>query len=144
MLRVITLVISMLVFSQSTLAESKILANSGVAISGYDAVAYHVQGKAIKGDAEYTYTWNGADWHFSNRNNLDKFANSPETYAPQYGGYCAFAVAKGALAPIDPHAWTIHNGKLYLNYSQSVSDKWQRNIDSFIATANENWPRLNK
>ena len=123
-------------------AADAVLNKKGVAVNGYDVVAYHVEQNAVKGDKNFTHNWNGVDWHFFSKKNLNAFKQAPNKYAPQYGGYCAYAVSKGSLAPTNPHAWTIHNGKLYLNYSESVRMIWLRNIDKYIARADKNWPGL--
>ncbi|HTL06761.1 MAG TPA: YHS domain-containing (seleno)protein, partial [Chitinophagaceae bacterium] len=77
------------------------------AIHGYDPVAYFTEGKAVKGDKQFTYQWNNATWYFSSQRTLDSFAVSPEKYAPQFGGYCAYGMADGHKAPTEPDAWTI-------------------------------------
>ncbi|WP_112480083.1 YHS domain-containing (seleno)protein [Vibrio variabilis] len=116
----------------------------GKAIRGYDPVAYFTQGKPVKGDGDYTYEWNDATWYFSSKQNQDLFTANPDRYAPQYGGYCAWAVSKGYTAKIDPTAWYIHHDKLYLNYSKSVQSTWQQDIPGNIASADQNWPNLLK
>ena len=93
----------------------------GVAVKGYDPVAYFVEGKPVKGSGKFEHKWMGAKWHFSSAENRDSFAKNPEKYAPQYGGYCAYAVSQGAIADIDPTAWKIVNGKLYLNLNHAVA-----------------------
>ena len=110
------------------------------AIRGYDPVAYFVQGKPVKGNKAFTYEWNGADWKFANSQNLAAFKKSPEEYAPQYGGYCAYGTADGHKAPIDPEAWTIVNGKLYLNYDKHVKALWTKDQQGLINKADRNWP----
>ncbi|MFT4743428.1 MAG: hypothetical protein ACI91Z_001403, partial [Yoonia sp.] len=86
--------------------------------------------------------WKGAQWRFSSAGNLDIFEANPMAYAPQYGGYCAFALSKGALATTDPDAWTIYDGKLYLNYSTNVRKIWSQDIPGNIALADANWPTI--
>jgi YHS domain-containing protein len=112
----------------------------GVAIGGYDAVAYFEAGKPMAGSAALTTEWKGAVWRFASQENLDKFRRSPESYAPQYGGYCAFAVANGATAKGEPEIWRIVDNKLYLNYSADVQKTWQQDIPGNIAKADGNWP----
>jgi len=97
---------------------------SNVAIKGYDPVAYF--------------------WWFASAEDRDEFSRSPEKYAPQYGGYCAYGVSQSHTAPIDPEAWTIVEGKLYLNYSQGVKETWSEAIPKHIEEANRNWPGLHK
>lgn len=116
----------------------------GVAINGYDPVSYFKQKAAVKGSSANSHTWNGVEWHFSSAQNRDAFAANPARYAPQYGGYCAFAAAKDYLAKTDPNAFSIYDGKLFLNYNRSVKRRWDKNKKSFVAAANDNWPGLKK
>lgn len=115
---------------------------SSLAVSGYDPVAYFTQGKPVEGNGDHEYEWNGATWRFSSAENLGSFKAEPESYAPQYGGYCAWAVSQGYTAPSDPQAWRVVDGKLYLNYSEDVQKKWVRDIPGFIAKADTNWPKV--
>ncbi len=114
------------------------------AIDGYDPVAYFKQKKPVRGNKQHVYKWRGANWHFSSAANLGLFKKNPQKYAPQYGGFCAYAVSKGHTADIDPNAWDIHKGKLYLNYDKDVQKKWRKNKDGYIIKANKNWPKLSK
>ena len=96
-------------------------ANSqGVAIKGFDTVAYFTQSRPVKGDAKFSFRWMDATWLFSSSENRDAFAKEPERYAPQFGGYCAWAVSNNHTADFDPEAWRVIDGKLYLNYSKDV------------------------
>jgi hypothetical protein len=114
----------------------------GVAIEGYDPVAYFEQGEPVEGSADHAFEWQGATWRFASAAHRDRFAAEPDTYAPQYGGYCAFAVAKGSTASIDPEAWRIVDGKLYLNYSKKVQKQWEEDVPGNIAKADANWPKI--
>jgi YHS domain-containing protein len=116
----------------------------GTALKGYDAVAYFKEGRAVKGKSEFRRDWLGAKWYFANAENRDEFAKNPDKYAPQFGGYCAWAVGHGYTANIDPEAWKIVDGKLYLNYDKSVQRMWEQDISGWIKKANENWPKLKK
>ena len=116
----------------------------GVAIKGYDPVAYFTDSKPVKGDSDFSFTWNGAEWRFASAAHRDLFAADPVKYAPQYGGYCAWAVSRGYTAGIDPEAWKIVNGRLYLNYSASVQKQWAEDIPGNVAKAEENWPKILK
>ena len=116
-----------------------VFAEDGVAIRGTDPVAYFKESKAVQGSSEFEYEWMGVKWQFSNEENRDLFASNPEEYAPQYGGYCAWAVSQGYTASIDPQAWKIVDGKLYLNYSQDVQKRWSKDIPGNIAKADANW-----
>lgn len=115
---------------------------SDKAVGGYDPVAYFSDGKPTRGKAEFSYKYGGANWFFESREHLDSFKAQPEKYAPQYGGYCAYAAAKNDLVSADPEAWKIVDGKLYLNYSKDVQKKWEANQADFITKADSNWPAL--
>jgi len=113
-----------------------------IAINGYDTVAYFSQGRALKGSASFTHQWHGMTWYFATRENRDLFAASPEKYAPQYDGYCAWAMAEARKALTDPEVWKIVNGKLYLNCSQSAYEKWSRDIPGNIKKADDHWKKF--
>lgn len=113
---------------------------TGKAIAGTDPVAYFSEGKPVEGDSDFTAEWQGATWYFASAANRDAFIAEPEKYAPQYGGYCAYAVSQGSTAKIDPEAWSIVGGKLYLNYSLGVRDRWDADQANYIAAADRNWP----
>lgn len=115
---------------------------SDKAIKGYDTVAYFTENQPVKGKSEFSVEHQGATWLFSSQENLDLFKADPEKYAPQFGGYCAYAVAQNSTAPIKPELFTIVDGKLYLNYNRSINDKWLANQDKFIKDAEANWPSL--
>lgn len=121
---------------------ARVNAEDGVAVRGTDVVAYVTQGRAVPGRAEFTHAWQGAAWRFASAANRDRFAAEPGRYAPAYGGFCAFAVSEGYTAPIDPTAWRIVDGRLYLNYDRSVQRRWEGDIPGRIARADANWPRL--
>ncbi|MEL7059051.1 MAG: YHS domain-containing (seleno)protein [Acidobacteriota bacterium] len=112
------------------------------AIKGYDPVAYFELGQPTPGDKAITADWNGATWRFSSAEHRAKFVADPAAYAPQYGGYCAYAVAEGSTAGIDPESWAVVDGKLYLNYNAKIQAKWEANRDQMIAAADEQWPKL--
>ena len=115
---------------------------SGVAIHGYDPVAYFVDIKPVKGRADYSATAQGATYWFSNEANLMAFKADPTKYEPQFGGYCAYGVAKGFKPDIDPTAFKIIDGKLYLNLSPAVQTRWQEDIPGYITQATKNWSTL--
>ena len=118
--------------------------HGGLAIRGYDPVAYYQQSAPVKGSSQFSYQWGGATWLFSSAENRDRFQAEPEHYAPQYGGYCAYAVSKGRTASIDPEAWKIADGRLYLNHSKGVQKKWEQDVPGNIVKADRNWPELHK
>jgi YHS domain-containing protein len=118
---------------------------SNNAVSGYDTVAYFTDGKPVKGSEQFKTEYKGATWLFSSQENLERFKGDPEKYAPQYGGYCAYAVGeKNALVSAEPDVWKIVDGKLYLNYDKDVGKIWAKDIPGYIQKADANWPGLVK
>ena len=115
---------------------------NNLAVSGYDAVAYFTEGNAIKGSADHEYEWQGAIWRFSKADNLVTFKEEPEKYAPQYGGYCAWAVSQNKTASADPKQFHIEDGKLYLNYNADIQQQWLPDRLNLIKLGNTNWPKL--
>lgn len=115
---------------------------SNVALSGYDAVGYFTQGRPVIGDAAHKVTYKGAEFRFASAANLAKFRANPAAFAPQYGGYCAWAVSQGYTASGDPTVWKVVGGKLYLNYNQEIGAKWSKNIPGFIRAGDANWPKV--
>jgi len=115
-----------------------------VALQGYDPVAYFTEGAPRRGDSAHAVSWNGQTWVFANADNRAAFTADPTRYAPQYDGYCAWAVARNYLAPVDPTAWAIIDDKLYLNFDARIQRRWSRDPAGFIAQANANWPGLRK
>jgi len=115
---------------------------SAIAVAGYDPVAYFDLGKAVPGAKTHTTLWKGAEFRFASAASLTKFRADPARYAPQYGGYCAWAVSQGYRAKGDPKHWRVVGGKLYLNYSADVQKRWEADIPGFIAKAEKNWPRV--
>jgi len=111
----------------------------GLSIRGFDAVAYFAVGSAAKGDPKYEFAWKGAKWLFANTENLERFRQDPEAYAPQFGGYCSYAVSKGYTADGDPEAWKLVDGKLYLNYNEDVRTLWEKEESSNIQKGVSNW-----
>ena len=114
----------------------------GVAINGYDPVGYFKQNEPVMGSSAHAHSWNGVEWHFATAENRDTFAADPQRYAPQYGGYCALAAAKDYLAKTEPDAFTIYDGKLYLNYDKGIKRRWDGNREDFIEAATKYWPGL--
>ena len=115
---------------------------SSQALKGYDTVAYHTEGAPVKGEKSISHEWNGATWLFSSTENRALFIADPERYAPQYGGYCAWAVSQGYTASADPKVWKIGDGKLYVNYNKKVGKTWLEDPEGFIELANANWPTV--
>jgi YHS domain-containing protein len=125
-------------FTQTTNYFSK----DGIAINGYDPVAYFSDNAAVDGNKQFAYDWMGTRWLFKNQTNLDNFKSSPEKYAPQFGGYCAYGVSENHLAPTEPAAFTIVDNKLYLNYNMKVRDTWRKETKARIENGNTNWNTL--
>lgn len=114
---------------------------NNVAVQGYDVVSFHA-GKPVRGVTQFTTIYKGATWRFNTQANLDLFLTNPEAFEPQYGGYCAWAVAKGKLAPGKAAHWHVEDGRLYLNYSKRVKLRWDALRPKFIREANANWPGI--
>jgi YHS domain-containing protein len=115
-----------------------------VAIRGYDPVAYFTDIRPVKGSAEFHAEYQGSTFHFASATHRDAFLENPTKFAPQYGGYCAFGMAKGYKAAIDQTAFTLVDDKLYLNYSETVRSRWTLNIPGYIRQADANWPDVKK
>lgn len=115
----------------------------GVAINGYDPVAYYSDSKSEMGEKEFLYKWNGAEWYFASKNHMEMFKENPDKYAPQYGGFCAFGLSKNKLMSSDPNAWQIVDGKLYLCTNNKVHKMWQEDIKENIKKSDKNWSKRN-
>lgn len=122
--------------------KSEVFIYSGKAIKGYDPVGYFKWNKPVKGSDQFVYSWKSTNWYFASHQNREEFRTNPEKYAPQYGGYCAYGLSEGYKASIDPDAWTIDNGKLYLNYSLKIRDTWNKDRQRRIEIADKNWPAV--
>jgi YHS domain-containing protein len=117
---------------------------NNLAIRGFDPVAYFLEDKAVKGSKDFKWEWQEATWQFASNEHKELFMNNPEAYAPQYGGYCAYAVAQNSTASVDPEQFAIVEGKLYLNYNKKIQQRWLGDISKFIEDADKNWPGLLK
>ena len=115
---------------------------SNVAVQGYDPVAYFKNGAPVKGLEDYKTKYMGAEFRFASQENLDLFLSDPEAYAPQYGGYCAWAIADGNYAKGNAKHWAIVDGKLYLNFSRDIQKKWDKDRPDFIRRGDTQWTRL--
>jgi len=135
-------IFAFIILAQNAIAQSEIFATTAGAINGYDAVAYFTDGKAVEGTKENSFMWKGETWSFSSIKNLEAFKSNPEIYAPQFGGYCAYGMSRGYKAKTDADAWTIVDGKLYLNYNVEVKKIWSEKQDELIDKANQNWPTV--
>jgi hypothetical protein len=122
--------------------QSEVFTDGGSAIRGYDPVAYFTENRPVKGSEKFAHSWKGASWRFASAANRDRFAADPERFAPRYGGWCAYGVAGGYKASIDPEAWSIVDGRLYLNYSSGVRRDWVKDTAGYIRKADGNWPSV--
>lgn len=115
----------------------------GVAIMGYDPVAYFTEGKAVKGSEAISYDWLGTPWYFASEKDREMFKTDPVKYAPQYGGYCAGEVANGSVTiNVDPEAFKIIDGKLYLIYDSGNAASFAANEETLVPKASANWPKV--
>lgn len=131
------------IFTQAAFAASPdFFAEDGIAIRGADPVSYFTQSALVMGSPEHGLMWRGAEWRFSSAKNRAQFEADPEAFAPKFGGYCAYAASKGAIATTVPEAWTVFEGKLYLNYSDYVRGVWLQDVPGNIARANGFWPEI--
>jgi hypothetical protein len=113
----------------------------GVAIKGYDPVAYYTMGAAVKGSEEFVHEWLDTKWLFANAAHRDLFAGDPLAYVPQYGGYCSDATFVDDKADINPTAWRIVNGRLYLFYSEPGAAQWSQD-DHAVKQADIAWEHV--
>lgn len=142
-LYLLAVLVVMLSGSRDVLAQqSHIYHTDGVALNGYDVVAYFKTGKPRKGDAAYSWQWENVTWLFQSQENLDHFKDNPGLFMPQFGGWCAYGVSEDHKSPTDPDAWTIVNGKLYLNYNTHVKKLWLKDRDERIEKAELFWEEL--
>lgn len=137
----LAILLGLFMFALAARADAPVYqVTDGAAVSGYDTVAYFVKGQAIPGRPDIEVEWKGAVWRFASLENRRRFEANPRAYAPQYGGYCAYALSKGHLANTDPRAWKIVNGRLYLVHSLALFKVWLRDIPGNLALSDANWP----
>jgi hypothetical protein len=137
----LALIAAGLVAGAAAYQKSQVNVSRGdLALQGYDAVAYWTSGQATLGNPSFEHRWNNAVWRFSTAENREQFTRVPARYAPEFGGYCSYAVSRGYTANIDPNAWRIVDGRLYLNYSKRVQKLWEEDVPGNIAKGRQNWP----
>ncbi|TCU27616.1 hypothetical protein EV130_10319 [Rhizobium azibense] len=134
----------LLAFAQPAFAQEPV--NTGyfgdVAIKGYDPVAYFTENRAVEGSPAHSYRWLGAEWHFTSSENRDRFIAEPGRYAPQYGGYCADGVSFGTVTTnIDPKAWRIIDGKLYLSYDPGAAEGFEKKPTK-VVDSQKHWSQV--
>ncbi len=115
---------------------------AGLAIEGYDPVAYFAAGRPTPGDPRFTAVHEGATYRFASEDHRRRFLAEPARYVPVYGGFCAYGVSQGYKVKIDPTVFRIVDGRLYLNYDPSIGRRWARDIPGYIRSANANCPGL--
>lgn len=131
-----------LAWSLGAAADGRIFTRDGLAIGGTDPVAYFTEGRPVTGTPDYQLEWHEATWQFASAEHRDRFEADPEAYAPQYGGWCAWAAARGEAASTVPEAWKVVDDKLYLNYSRFIQWRWERDIPGYIKAADAHWPNI--
>lgn len=143
-LMLLTITICQIVLYEVSVYAGDFFVRNNLAIDGYDPVAYFTEQKPMKGSPEFRSDYQGSTFHFVSAAHRDAFAADPSKYAPQYGGYCAYGMAKRYKATIDPAAFTMVGDKLYLNYSETVRSQWLSDIPGYIRKADANWPDVRK
>ena len=143
-LRILATAVFVLAAGASLTAQKVNTSFTGLAIDGYDPVAYFTEHKPVKGRSEFPYEHGGATYRFASAANRDLFVKDPQKYLPQFGAFCAYAVSRGYTADTDPLAWKVVDGKLYLNYNAGAQKKWEEDIAGNIQKGNANWPALSR
>jgi YHS domain-containing protein len=126
----------------ATAAAGEFFERNGAALGGYDPVSYFTVGQPVRGTGDYHADYKGSTFRFASQANRDAFLADPAKFAPQYGGYCAYGTAGGYKAAVDPAAFSVVDGKLYLNYNRDVQNQWKKDVPGFIAKADRNWPKV--
>lgn len=135
---------ALLMFLTGPIFAGQFFERNGLAIDGHDPVAYFTEQKPVKGSPEFRVEFEGSTFQFASAAHRDAFVGDPSKYLPQYGGYCAYGMARGYKAKIDPAAFTVVGDKLYLNYSETVRSQWLTDIPGYIRKADANWPDVKK
>ena len=139
--------LAMLTAAYSQKQEGKYFNNldsKGIIIDGYDPVAFFTDNKPVKGDSQFHYTYQDAIYYFSSQEHLDLFKSSPEKYKPQFGGWCAYAVSLGRVAPIDVNTFSIVNGRLVIQHNQRAVNGWNKDVQGNLALADKYWPKVSE
>jgi YHS domain-containing protein len=137
-------ILGVTLFTQRPASAQRVFTEGGVALRGYDPVAYFTEARPVRGRPEFETRWQGVTWRFASAAHRDRFVAEPQRYAPSYGGFCAFAVSEGYTAPVDPAAWRIVDGRLFLNYDLSVQRRWERDMQTRIQRGDANWPEVER
>ncbi len=140
-------VLAFITFASTAFVEAGELVSidsEGVALQGYDPVAYFTEGKPVMGKPEFTARFKGATYRFASASHRDLFMKDPAKYEPQFGGYCGYAASINKISPISPQFWQILDGRLVLQHNQKAWDLWTKDVEGNLATADANWPELKK
>ncbi|MBX3331253.1 MAG: YHS domain-containing protein [Nitrospira sp.] len=143
-LMLLSITLCQIVLFSASVSAGDFFEQNNLAIDGYDPVAYFTEQKPVKGSTQFRSDYQDSTFQFASAAHRDAFLADPSKYAPQYGGYCAYGMAKGYKATIDPAAFTVVGDKLYLNYSETVRSRWLSNIPDYVQKADANWPEVQK
>jgi YHS domain-containing protein len=113
---------------------------TGLAVEGYDVVAYQTENKALKGDSKFTEWFHGARYQFISRENQEAFRDNPKKFLPQYGGFCAYAMSLGKVRPVNPQIFSIEDGRLMLQHTKDAYDLFSKDVPGNIMKADAKWP----
>lgn len=139
---VLSLVVGGILLAQSQSRPRINVDRNGVAIQGYDPVAYFTEGRAVRGNAGIAVTYDGATYHFATEDHRTLFLEDPSRYAPQYGGWCAYAMADGNFATVQPDQFVVHDGRLFLNFNARINRRFQGDIDDYVESADRSWAQV--
>jgi YHS domain-containing protein len=144
MQKILYSMVAVVLFAISTFAGNlvNVAHGTGIALDGYDPVAFFADQKPTNGDPSFSAMYKGATYLFASKDHQEKFKTDPEKYVPQFGGYCAYGASEGALFPVDINTWQVRNGKLYLNLNPTILGEFNKNFDLDVAKAEKNWPDL--
>jgi YHS domain-containing protein len=120
------------------------LNDQGVILDGYDAVAFFTENKPVKGDPAYSFKYQDATYYFASQEHLNLFKSDPEKYKPQFGGWCAYAVSLGRIAPIDVNTFSIVNGRLVIQHNQRAVNGWNKDVPGNLQKADKYWPAVSR
>ncbi len=140
----VMITVCVFLLSSSLAWATQFFERNSLAIDGYDPVAYFTEHKPVKGAPAFRTDYQGATFQFASADHRDTFAANPERFIPQYGGYCAYGMARGYKAKIDPAAFSVVHDKLYLNYSETIRNRWLSDVPGYIQQADANWPEVQK
>jgi YHS domain-containing protein len=138
-----TIIMATLLSACASISSTPTFQDDAGALRGYDPVAYFSEEKPVQGSPDFSANHKGATWYFSSAENKAMFEHDPQKYSPQYGGYCAYAMANGFVVSSDPAAFSLVDGKLYLNYSLGVRETWLEDVPGNIESADQNWIEKN-